>query len=131
MARTGRPKKVWDDNQIKQFKSLCRIQCTQAEICEVMALDKETLVDIINRQLYKDITGRQKNQSSPRLDFSEAFKKYGAEGLISLRRKLFGKALDGSTPELIFLAKNKLGMSDNPNATNDTITVNIVDDTRP
>jgi len=127
MRSRGRPKIVWDEKQVQLFKSLCHIQCTQAEICEIMAIDNETLVDIINRQLYADVTGKQKNQFSERLDFSAAYKKYSAAGRMSLRRKLFDKAVQGSTPELIFLAKNQLGMSDNPNGTTETVQVTIVD----
>ena len=113
----GRPAKNWTDKEIKLFKSLCAALNTEQDICEVMGLTDKTLVLLINRHLYLDIRGEEKPKKKDQpIDFSEAYKKYSAAGRVSLRRKLTEKAMKGSTPELIFLAKNQLGMSDNPNA---------------
>ena len=99
--KAGRPKKEID---VKTFENLCRIQCTEEEICCVLDVDDKTL-----QKWCKDTY--QKN-------FSEVFRQKKKFGTSSLRRK--GWKLAETNPAVwIFHAKNFLGMSDNPMPSND------------
>lgn len=95
---TGRPKVDIDFNIVN---NLCEIQCTGEEIAFALSIDYSTL-----QRRIKDKFG---------ISFADYYKIYSQQGKISLRRKLFHRAVvDGNVPILIFLAKNYLGLSDNP-----------------
>ena len=109
----GRPKIVWTKEQLETFKSLLQIQCTENEVCAVMKIDADTMLRIINEQLYKDITGKQRTKKSEKLLFSDALKRYGAEGRASLRRAQYHKAVEeNNTTMQIWLGKQLLGQTD-------------------
>ena len=82
---------------------MCSIQCTESEICSVMNLSDKTL----NRLLRKHYG----------VTFSECFKKFSASGIISLRRKQFEVANNGSVPMLIWLGKQYLDQKDKQEVT--------------
>lgn len=110
----GRPEKVWNEADINLFKQLCRIFCTEEEICSIMSINKMTLVNCINKYLYEDITGHKRRGNAKKLDFLEAFKKYSAHGRRSLRRAQFEQATNGNVTMLIWMGKQYLGQSDTP-----------------
>lgn len=91
---SGRPVKKIDKTQ---FEALCKIQCTQEEICSVLGVTDKTLTKWC-KKTYKKY-------------FSEVFKEKRQLGYMSLRRNMWSMARD-SVPMSIFLAKNYLGMSD-------------------
>jgi hypothetical protein len=128
--KSGRPPIIWDAKDIRTFQECCRIQCTEIEVEAIMGVDDETLVTLINAHLYEDIRGAAYKEGDKPITFSEALKKYGAQGKASLRRKAYAKAMAGSTPELIFLCKNQLGMSDNPNGASDLPPAVVINDYR-
>lgn len=90
----ARPNKNID---LKQFESLCAIQCTQEEICSVLGVTDKTLTNWC-RKMY----GKR---------FSEVFKEKRKVGHASLRRTMWQQA-QSSVPMSIFLGKNYLGMTD-------------------
>lgn len=98
----GRPKKELDQ---KQFEALCSIWCTEEEICSLLGTTDKTLNKWCKR-IYN-------------MDFSECYKKYSDGGKMSLRRKQKEVALKGNVSMLIWLGKNILGQSENPETSND------------
>lgn len=96
MARMGRPPKEFDK---AVFQSLCKIQCTQEEICLVLETSTKTLNSWCKRT-YK-------------MDFLQAYKQFSVEGKMSLRRAMYEKATkDRNTTMMIWLSKQYLGMQD-------------------
>ena len=96
MRKTGRPRK---EINMRTFENLCRIQCTLNEMCAVFECDNKTLESWCKREYGKN--------------FSEIFSAKRLVGNVSLRRKLYKKAVEAEDSRmLIFLAKNWLGMSD-------------------
>lgn len=92
----GRPHKQIDE---KVFRSLCRIQCTQEEICMILDTTDKTL-DSWCKRTFK--TG-----------FSDTYKLFSADGKMSLRRAMYEKAVkDGNTAMMIWLSKQYLGMQE-------------------
>lgn len=82
---------------IKQFESLCGLQCTQAEICAFFNIDHKTLDRIIQEHYNKS--------------FSQVFAEKREFGKISLRRNQF--KLSETNPALaIWLGKQMLKQSD-------------------
>ena len=110
--KAGRPAITWSERDIEQFKSLCAIFCTEAEICSVMGVSDKTLVSLINRYLYEDIIGHKQGKNDPPVMFTEAFERYSATGKASLRREQFKVAKEGSTTMLIWLGKQHLNQSE-------------------
>ena len=98
-GKAGRPRKEID---YKIFENLCFLQCTKSEICSALGVDNNTL-DRRLKEHYKD-------------DFSNIYKKYSENGKISLRRILHEHAKKNPATA-IFLAKNLLGMRDQPEVT--------------
>jgi len=96
----GRPRKIWTQEEIEQFKKLCAIFCTKSEICSILNIDKKTLDKLIAETFPDTPT------------WEEAFDLFSAAGKASLRRAQFQLALDGDKTMLIFLGKNFLGQSD-------------------
>lgn len=82
------------------FERLCRIQCTTDEICSVLGLERKALARWAKRTYGKALE----------LVLSD----FQADGKSSFRRLGIQLAEQGSASVWIFLAKNWLGMSDNP-----------------
>lgn len=92
----GRPKK---DIKIGVFENLCKIQCTEDEICGVLSVSKSTLLEWC-KEHYDGKT------------FQEVFKILSAAGKASLRRLQFEQAQDN--PKMaIWLGKQYLGQREN------------------
>lgn len=94
----GAPKK---EIKQEQFEVLCAIQCTQEEICAVLGVTDKTL----NRWC-RETYGK---------NFSEVFRKKRLNGKASLRRAQYQTAIKGNSSMLIWLGKQWLGQSENPN----------------
>ena len=90
----ARPRKEIDK---KTFESLCGIQCTMEEICDVFDVTDKTLTTWCKRTYGKS--------------FSEVFAQKRNIGKISLRRSGFQMAQHNPSVH-IFYAKNFLGMTD-------------------
>jgi len=103
----GRKPIEWDARDRQIFKDLCAIFCTQSEICQIMRVDKKTLLRLINANFAQEITG----YATKRVTFEDAFEYFSAEGKKSLRRKQVDMALDGNTTMLVWLGKCYLGQS--------------------
>ena len=101
--KMGRPKKVITK---KMFEELCKLQCSQEEICEVTGVTDKTLT-----RWCKDTYEKS---------FSEIFKVKRGKGKISLRRNMMVMA-QSNAAVAIFLAKNWLGMKDRPDPDQDEI----------
>lgn len=108
----GRPRKTWGGEQIAQFKSMCGMMCTEDEICAVMGVTKPTMNKLINRHLFEEITGREREEGDEDLKFSDAFDVYAAQGKASLRRMQYKAAQAGDRTMLVWLGKQWLGQSD-------------------
>ena len=93
----ARPKKVINQ---KQFESLCAIQCTQEEICNVLDVTDKTLTRWCN-EVYN-------------LSFSEIYEQKRDIGRMSLRRNQFKLAESGNATMQIWLGKQVLKQSENP-----------------
>lgn len=93
----GRPRKLFTDDQWKEFENLCALQCTKIEITEWFNIDDKTLENLLVEHYKKG--------------FSEIFAQKRTKGLISLRRRQF--QLAETNPALaIFLGKNYLSQRD-------------------
>ena len=97
----ARPRKVINQ---KQFESLCAIQCTQEEICNVLDVTDKTLTRWCN-EVYD-------------LSFSEVYEQKRDIGRMSLRRNQFKLAEGGNTTMQIWLGKQVLKQSENPTLDN-------------
>jgi hypothetical protein len=76
--KMGRPTKEFDKDT---FESLCEIQCTQSEICNVLRTTDKTL--------------SRWCEDTYHMTYSEAYKRFSEDGKKSLRRWQFKKAQDG------------------------------------
>lgn len=94
-SMAGRPTKEFNEDE---FKSLCRMWCTQSEICSFFGTTDKTL-DRWCKRTFK-------------MNYSDCYKKFSEDGNISLRRMQKKKAMDGSVPMLIWLGKQYLGQRD-------------------
>lgn len=94
MARTGRPRIEID---LEQFKKLCAIQCTLGEIASWFKCSEDTIENWCKREL--------------KMNFSEAFKTWSADGKISLRRTQF-KMAEHNVSMAIWLGKQYLGQKE-------------------
>lgn len=94
MARTGRPKATIDQTT---FENLCRLQCTEVEICSWFGITDKTL----NRWC-RDTYG---------MTFSEIFSEKREAGKISLRRAQW-KLAEKNATMAIFLGKQYLDQRD-------------------
>lgn len=108
----GRPKIRWTEDQVKQFKSMCQMMCTEDEICAVMGVTDKTLVRLINEYLFEEITGEEKSEELEPIGFKDAFNVYSAQGRASLRRLQYKSAQNGNTTMQIWLGKQLLGQTD-------------------
>ena len=92
--KTGRPSIAIDE---ANFKKLCGLQCTLAEIASFFKCSEDTVERWCKREL--------------RMSFAEAFKKHSATGKISLRRWQYRMA-ENSVTMAIWLGKQWLGQKD-------------------
>ena len=93
----ARPKKKISQ---KQFESLCAIQCTKEEICDVLDVTEKTL-----NNWCKETYG---------VGFSLVFSQKRALGKASLRRNQWKLAEKGNSTMLIWLGKQILKQSESP-----------------
>ena len=93
----GRPKKKISQ---KQFESLCAIQCTEEEICDVLEVTDKTLTKWCKETYNKP--------------FSEVFREKRALGKASLRRNQWKAAEKGNITMQIWLGKQILKQSESP-----------------
>ena len=93
----ARPKKKISQ---KQFESLCAIQCTKEEICDVLDVTEKTL-----NNWCKESYGE---------GFSLVFSKKRALGKASLRRNQWKLAEKGNSTMQIWLGKQLLKQSESP-----------------
>lgn len=100
MARMGRPRK---EIKQEQFEKLCEIQCTLAEICDVLGVSDKTL-NAWCRRTYKKT-------------FSDVFKIKRSVGKASLRRMQYLVAEQGNVTMLIWLGKQWLDQAEKPSKT--------------
>ena len=91
----ARPRKEID---LEQFKKLCAMQCTLAEIAGFFDCSEDTIERWCKREL---------NTS-----FADAFNKHSAQGKISLRRNQF-KLSEKSAAMAIWLGRQYLEQRDN------------------
>jgi AraC-like DNA-binding protein len=94
MAKTGRPRKEID---VDNFKKLCGMMCTLSEIAGFFDCSEDTIERWCKRELGDT--------------FAETFKRYSANGKITLRRNQF-KLSEKNAAMAIFLGKNYLGQTD-------------------
>ena len=80
---------------LDQIKKLCQLHCTGEEIAGYFEVDYDTLIARIREGGYNN--------------FSEFFSRFSAKGKISLRRKQFELAMQGSVAMLSKLGDNWLG----------------------
>lgn len=90
----GRPKKKID---IVMFETMCGIQCTKDEMCDILNIDEKTLTRWC-KETYN-------------MGFSEIYKKKSATGKMSLRRMQY-KLAESNASMAIFLGKQYLGQKD-------------------
>lgn len=92
-AKMGRPRKVIIADE---FEKLCRLQCTQEEICGWFGVSEDTLTRWC-KATYADENGKP-------MTFAETYKVYSKDGRISLRRLQF-KHAEKSAAMAMFLGK--------------------------
>lgn len=100
MAKMGRPKKEIDT---KTFEGLCKIHCTEKEICSIFDCCEDTL-NTWCKETYQDDAGNP-------LTFSDVYKKLSAHGNASLRRNQF-KLAEKNATMAIWLGKQYLNQKD-------------------
>ena len=93
----ARPRKVINQ---KQFESLCAIQCTEEEICNVLDVSENTLISWCN-EVYGE-------------SFSKVFRQKRDLGKTSLRRNQWKLAENGNSTMQIWLGKQILKKSESP-----------------
>ena len=93
----ARPRKVINQ---KQFESLCAIQCTEEEICNVLDVSEKTLISWCN-EVYGE-------------SFSKVFRQKRDLGKTSLRRNQWKLAENGNSTMQIWLGKQILRQSESP-----------------
>lgn len=90
------------DEDFQVFERLCSIQCTAVEIAYYMGCSIESL--------------RTRLMERYGLSTRACIEKFRTDGLVSLRRAQFTKALSGNTSMLIWLGKQVLDQRDKPAA---------------
>jgi len=79
---------------------MCAIHCTGEEQASILGVSYDTL----NRAC----------QRKHEMSFAEYFRQKASHGRMSLRRRQYSAAMDGNTTMLVWLGKNWLGQSDQP-----------------
>lgn len=108
MGKIGRPPKILSQQDKATIEDMCMKQCTCTEICAELGIDPKTFQKNL-RMLY----GNDPKVRKP-VTYSTVFEAYRQKGLTQLRQSMYDSAMKGNTTMLIFLAKNWLGMADNP-----------------
>jgi len=90
-----KPESVIDENV---FNALCKVQCTQAEICDVLGVDDKTLTAWCKKKFGKGFKG--------------VYEQKRATGKVSLRRMQWKSAEAGNPAMQIWLGKQYLGQRD-------------------
>jgi len=85
----------WD-----QVDRMCEYHCTGEEQAGILGIDYDTLNAACKRERG--------------VGFSDYFKQKASGGKMSLRRRQFTSAMDGNSTMLVWLGKNWLGQSDQP-----------------
>lgn len=88
------------DQDFEIFEKLCSIQCTAVEIASYMGCSVESL--------------RVRLMERYGMGTKACIDKFRSDGLVSLRRAQFSKALSGNTSMLIWLGKQVLDQRDKP-----------------
>ena len=109
VAQAGRPRKPISK---KTFEELCRIQCTEEEICDVLDVSRQSL----NRWA-RETYGA---------NFGQVYKKYREGGKASLRRSQWALAKTNATMA-IWLGKQMLNQSDSPVEVNARVSNNLIE----
>ena len=110
MSKPGRPRIVID---WREFDKLCELQCTQEEIASFF----DCSVDAVENAVKRD----------KKTNFSEYFAQKRGKGKISLRRAQ-SRLAETNAAMAIFLGKNYLGQSDQPESGGTGERVVIADD---
>lgn len=97
----GRPPKLNSEEDWRIFENLCRIHCTEDEICKVLNITRQTL----NKHC------KERYGST----FLRVYKNLTSEGRASLRRYQWRAAEEGNPTMLIWLGKQVLGQTDKQN----------------
>lgn len=105
----GRPRKPISK---KTFEELCRIQCTEEEICDVLDVSRP----VLNRWA-RETYGAT---------FLQVYKKYREGGKASLRRSQWALAKTNATMA-IWLGKQMLNQSDSPVEVNARVSNNLIE----
>lgn len=105
----ARPRKEIDS---EQFEKLCALQCTLKEIAGWFGCSEDT-IERWCKDTYQD-------ENDQPMGFADVYKKYSADGKISLRRFQFKQA-EKNPSMAIWLGKQWLGQRDN-------IDVGVTDD---
>lgn len=93
------------------FEALCKLSCTEAEICDVLGVHNETLNARLKEHYFDDETGEPQG-------FSQVYKRLSNFGMASLRREQFRSAVKkGNVLMQIWLGKQYLGQRDKFDAT--------------
>ena len=93
--KVGRPS-VEIDKEL--FESLCKLQCTKAEIADFFKCSEDTIENFCHKTYSNN--------------FSVVYKKNSAMGKISLRREQWKLAQKGNCSMLIWLGRQWLGQND-------------------
>lgn len=91
------------------FEKLCQLQCTLEEVCFFFHCDHKTL----NAWCKSTYADEPEFKGAGKPTFSHVFSIKRQGGILSLRRDLFQQSKNKPAVS-IFLAKNYLGMTDNP-----------------
>lgn len=102
----GMPRKEIDYNI---FENLCKIFCTEGEICDIFGIARSTLSDRIKEHYFDEETGEP-------LTFQQVYKMYSAYGFASIRRDQFRSSRGGNVLMQIWLGKQYLGQRDKVDA---------------
>lgn len=94
----GRPKIEFDETMWKQISEMCRIHCTKQEISDIIGVSEDTIEKRIKEEY--DCT------------FTVFYKRFSAQGRMSLRRMQWETAESGNPTMQIWLGKQELGQRD-------------------
>lgn len=106
--KQGRPRFAID---YEKLNAMCQMHCTETECASIFNVDRDTLTAALKRDGHES--------------FSAYFKKASAGGKMSLRRRQYKAAMDGSVPMMIWLGKNWLEQKDDPTQTDESALAKI------
>lgn len=96
-VKGGRPRKVLNDEGVRMVRTMASIGCTIEEIAAAMNVSPNTFDTPDNREVFEDAYNKGRESSKT-----------------SVRKALYQGMMKGNMAATIFLAKNVLGMSNNP-----------------